>query len=385
MKKVVVFGSSGSIGSNALRIIRQCPGKYEVIGIAVRDNIAAAKEQIKDFSPRYAVVFDESKTGMLKNTAGSSTAVLSGREGLLRLADIPSDIAVVGINGIEAIPLLSRLVKSTKRIVLANKECLVVAGKFIMPLIRKSGVEFFPADSEMFALSLLLESAPRSDIEAVYITASGGALRDWTVEQRESARVEDVLKHPTWNMGKKITVDSATLVNKAFEVVEASWLFDLDVDAIRVLLHKESFIHAGVTLKNQVTQSCVFSPDMRIPLAYGICYPESARVSGSSAQAWIDTGALSMTRLKKGMFPCFDSIIRCASKSRDALVSINAANDVLVDCFLRGVIRFKHIYAALQQVVRAFPVTACRRLEDVMDVDREVREYTRKAVQNRYA
>lgn len=384
-KKVIVFGSTGSIGTSVLDIIRRNPGSFTVRGLAVRDNHAALCKQAAQFRAEYAAVYDCASAEIFDKKRPGQCTLFSGRDGVLRLADIPSDIAVVGINGVEAIPLLYRLVKSTKRIVLANKECLVVAGKFIMPLLRQNSVEFFPADSEMFALSLLLGPLAQDSFDTAYITASGGALRDWTVNERQNATVKDVLKHPTWNMGKKITVDSATLVNKAFEVIEASWLFDLPVEKIKVLLHKESLIHAMVTMKNATVQSCFFQPDMRIPLGYGLCHPRESGLPISSGQLWKGARSLSVHELKKNMFPCFDLIMRSAYRDRDLLVAVNAANDVAVESFLRGTIGFKHIYMVLKKVLTAFPRASCKNLEDILGQDQIIREYTREVIRKKYA
>jgi len=384
-KKVVIFGSTGSIGTSALDIIRRHPGLFEVCGLAVRDSYAALQKQVGRFHPEYAAIYDSASAEAFEKKAAGRCKLFSGREGVLRLADVPSDIAVVGINGVEAIPLLYRLVKSTKRIVLANKECLVVAGKFIMPLLRKHSVEFFPADSEMFALSLLLGPLPGGSIDTVYITASGGALRDRTVKERQTATVQEVLKHPTWNMGKKITVDSATLVNKAFEIVEASWLFDLPIEKIKVLLHKESLIHAMVAMKNATAHSCLFQPDMRIPLGYGLCYPQISGSIPSLEPLWTRPRSLSVQELKKGMFPCFDLIMRSAYADRDALVVINAANDVVVESFLKGNVDFKYLYLVLKKALAAFPRAGYKKVEDVLAQDRIIREYTREVIKKHYA
>lgn len=383
-KRVIVFGSTGSIGRNTLDILRRYRCRYTVLGLAVKDNLRLLARQVLSCSPEYAAIYDnECAAGFARARRGLE--VLGGREGLLRLAEIPSDIAVVGINGIEAIPVLVRLLESTQRIVLANKESLVVAGKFIMPLLKKSRVEFFPADSEMFALSLLLEGRLPQSIEQVYLTASGGALREFSAREKARATIKDVLKHPTWDMGRKITVDSATMMNKVFEVIEASWLFGLDLSAIRVVLHRESCIHALVALKNTTVQSCLFKPDMRIPLSYGILYPQQEAPAIPSRQHWLENSCLSIEPLKKGMFPCFDLTMEYAVKNREAMVAANAANDVAVEHFLTGRIRFKDIYAILKKVLSSFPAGVYRALDDMLAADKEVRGYTQELIHDAYA
>jgi len=383
-KSVTIFGSTGSIGRNTLDILRRYRSRYVVLGLAVKDNLRLLSRQVLDCSPRYAAIYAQEYAAEFARTQ-RGIEVFGGREGLLRLAGIPSDIAVVGINGIEAIPVLVRLLESTQRIVLANKESLVVAGKFIMPLLKKSRVEFFPADSEMFALSLLLEGRPPQSVERVYLTASGGALREFSAREKARATVKEVLTHPTWKMGRKITVDSATMMNKAFEVMEASWLFGLDLSAIRVALHKESFIHALVALKNAAVQGCLFKPDMRIPLAYGILYPQQDEPAIPFRQHWLQNRSLSLEPLKKGMFPCFDLVMKHAVKNREAMVAANAANDVTVEHFLSGRIQFKDIYAILKKVLSFFPSGVYRTLDDLLAADEEVRGYAREYIYDAYA
>ena len=281
MKKIAILGSTGSIGTQTLEVVRS-NGDIEVAAIAAAANIRLLEQQIREFSPRICCVWDESRARelsvMVKDTA---TRIVSGMDGLLEIACMDGYetlvTAVVGMIGIR--PTIAAM-EAGKDIALANKETLVTAGHLIMPLARKQGVRILPVDSEHSAIFQCLNGEPRREVSRILLTASGGPFRGWTRKQLAGVRLEDALKHPNWSMGRKITIDSSTMVNKGLEVMEARWLFQVSMDQVQVVVQPQSVIHSMVEFADGAVMAQLGTPDMKLPIQYALYYPERRVLSG---------------------------------------------------------------------------------------------------------
>lgn len=348
MKKIAVLGSGGSIGTQTLDVVRESDD-LQVVGLGVRGNIEIVEQQAREFHPRLVAVWDEKKAAELKvKLADTDIKVCSGMIGLFELATMEeSDILVTAIVGMMGIWPTIMGINAGKDIALANKETLVTAGHLVMPLAAKKGVAILPVDSEHSAIFQALQGAQRKDVHKLLITASGGPFRGKKTEDLQNVTVEQALAHPNWSMGSKISIDSATLVNKGLEVMEAKWLFDVDLDQIEVVVQPQSIIHSMVEYQDGAIIAELGASDMRVPIQYALYYPEHRPLKGER----LDFKQLTQLTFEQPDMETFKGLPLAFAASRaggSMPVAFNAANEWAVDKFLNRKIQFLDIYRAIE-------------------------------------
>ncbi len=375
MKTIIILGSTGSIGTNTLDIVQRFPGKFRVAGLTAGNNIEKLEEQIRAFSPRVVAVSQEAAAVALRQRcAGLPVEILSGEAGIAQVASLPEAelviSAIVGAAGL--VPTLAAI-RSGKHIALANKEPMVMAGKLMQEEAHQHRVRIFPVDSEHSAIFQALEGHRLEDVRRLILTASGGAL--WTVAKHELPHVtpERALKHPNWKMGSKITIDSATLMNKGLEVVEARWLFDIPESRIEVMVHRESIIHSLVEYEDRSMIAQLGLPDMRTPISYAMMYPERLPLDLPSLDL-TEIGALSFCKPDHDRFPCLNLGYESLRTGGTMPATMNAANEIAVDAFLNGGMRFTEIAEVIRHTMDAHTPKAVSSLEDALEADRWARE-----------
>ncbi|MFA5350116.1 MAG: 1-deoxy-D-xylulose-5-phosphate reductoisomerase [Candidatus Omnitrophota bacterium] len=374
MKRIAVLGSSGSIGQSTLSVVRSLPRQFKVEALSVNTDIIKLKQQIKEFKPRFVCVRDEQAACELGSDLGSSIKIFCGEKGLGEMVkDRDIDLVMFAITGSAALSPLLAAIKNGKDIALANKEALVMAGPLVMRMAKKHKVNILPVDSEQSAIWQSLGGFQQSDVRQVYLTASGGPLRSLPRSKFKKVSLEQVLHHPRWKMGRKITVDSATLMNKGLELLEAMFLFDLGAEKIKVLIHPESLIHSMVEFNDGVIMAQLSAVDMRIPIQYALSYPERLvnKLSG------IDFYRLNKLHFEKPdleKFPCLGLAFQAARQLGTMPAVINAANEVSVNNFLNKRISFLTIPKIIEKVMRRHRRIADPVLPDIMAADAWARE-----------
>jgi len=369
MKRIAVLGSSGSIGQSTLSVIRNLPKQFKVEALSVNSDIVKLKQQIKEFKPPLVCVRDEQAARKLRSDLGSSTKVFCAEEGLGEMVKHKQiDLVMFAITGSAALSPLLAAIRNGKDIALANKEALVMAGPLVMRMAKKHKVRILPVDSEQSAIWQSLGSFSQSDVRQVYLTASGGPLRSLPLSKFKKVSLEKVLRHPRWKMGKKITIDSATLMNKGLELLEAMFLFDLGVEKIKVLIHPEALIHSMVEFNDGVIMAQLSAADMRIPIQYALTYPERLvnKLPG------IDFYRLNKLHFEKPdleKFPCLALAYQAARQLGTMPAVINAANEVSVNNFLNKRIDFLAIPKIIEKVMRRHARIANPDLSDIMSAD----------------
>ncbi len=373
VKKLCILGSTGSIGKQALSLVDRLG--IEITALSAATNVKLLEEQVRRFRPAYACLSDENAAKDLEvRIADTNTKVFSGSEGLKEIAAV-SDCdtvlnSVVGIAGL--VPTLSAI-DAGKDIALANKETLVTGGKLVTAKIKENGLKLLPVDSEHSAIfQCLQDSHSASGLSRILLTASGGPFWGRSKDELRDVTVEDALKHPNWSMGKKITVDSATMMNKAFELIEAMWLFGLDPDSIVVTVHRQSILHSGVEFKDGALLAQLGVPDMRLPIQYALTYPE--RMECSQERLTIEKMAeLTFERPDYDTFECLAAGTEAAKKGGLAPTAANAANEIAVQLFLEGKIRFLEIGEMVRKAVSNAVKADNFTLDELLEYDSEVR------------
>jgi 1-deoxy-D-xylulose-5-phosphate reductoisomerase len=353
MRSLVILGSTGSIGTQALDVVRRSPDRFEVVGLAAAQSHELLVGQIREFLPPVVAVSDQDAADDLRAALGGlrGVEVLAGPDAAERLArDSEADVvlnAMVGAIGLG--PTLAAL-QSGKILALANKESLIIGGELVMDLVKGEPDRLVPVDSEHAALAQCLRGERREDLRRVIITASGGPFRGWTVDELARASVKEALAHPTWRMGPKITIDSATLMNKGFEVIEAHYLFGLDYSQIDVVVHPESLIHALAEFRDGSTMAQLARPDMRLPIQLALAYPDRLP-SGIEPLDLAATGRLTFEPVDRTAFPALDLAYRAGAMGGTYPAVMNAANEVAVSAFLDGAVRLTDIPDVAARVV----------------------------------
>lgn len=375
MKNIAILGSTGSIGTQTLDVARKNED-LRVVAVSAGKSVEKLEEQIREFHPLLAAVWDEKAARDLKTRiADTDTKVVSGMEGLLELASMPeSDILVTAIVGMIGIRPTMEGIRAGKDIALANKETLVTAGHLIMPMAKEYGVSILPVDSEHSAIFQAIHGEENKEIHKLLITASGGPFRGRTTEELRNVTVADTLKHPNWVMGRKITVDSATLVNKGLEVMEAKWLFDMDLDHIQVVVQPQSIIHSMVEFKDGAIMAQLGTPDMRLPIQYALYYPH---------RRYLDGDRLDFTKLREITFEVPDmDIFRGlpmaiqASREGGSMPTVfNAANELAVKKFLEEKIGFLDIYEIIAQSMERHKKIAHPDLDEILSVEQDTYQW----------
>jgi len=384
MKKVLIFGSTGSVGKSALEVIRRDRKNFKVLGLCAKSDIKTLYSQIKEFRPSYVCVRDEKQAGKLGQLLGKGIKLFKGEKGLEEFAALESDISLMAISGIFCLKPLLINMKHTKRIALANKESLVAAGKLVFKAARQFKVEIFSVDSEINAFFQLIKMRRRSRVHdsyrKVYLTASGGALAGYKREDMARVGVKEVLAHPTWKMGKRITVDSATLVNKGFEAVETHLFFGLPYEKIDILIHKESNVHALVEYKDNALFACVYPPDMKIPISFTFYYPK--RLDFGCSVNFKNSFSYSFAPVCYKKYPLLDIILRAAKRADNSLAILGACDEIAVDYFLKKKINFTDIYKVMEHIYSDYPSQKIKNIEDVFFWDNwgrmKAKEYLKK-------
>lgn len=352
MRKIVLLGSTGSIGTQTLDVVRNNPTELEVVALAANSRVDDVERQIREFHPKYVCMFQDSAAKELQEKiSDTGLKVLSGMEGLLELVAVPEAdtvlTAVVGMIGIQ--PTIAAI-KAGKDIALANKETLVCAGHIIMPLAKEKGVKILPVDSEHSAIFQSLNGEPKDKVEKILLTASGGPFRGKKREELENMTAADALKHPNWNMGPKVTIDSSSLVNKGLEVMEARWLFDVDLDNIQVLVHPQSIVHSAVQYVDGAVMAQLGVPDMKLPIQYALFYPDRRPM----AEKRLDLFELHSLTFEKPDTDTFRGLKLAydAARAGGSMPTVfNAANEMAVKRFLKGDIRYLEIYDMIQEAM----------------------------------
>ncbi|MBC3515634.1 1-deoxy-D-xylulose-5-phosphate reductoisomerase [Neobittarella massiliensis] len=382
MKRVTILGSTGSIGTQALDVISSHPDQFTVVGLSANSSVSQLEEQCRIFTPQYACMMDETAAKELRTAlADTDIQVLAGMDGLCTLAALEqNDIllnSVVGMVGLQ--PTLTAIAAGTT-IALANKETLVAGGKLVTDLAKKMGVDILPVDSEHSAIFQCLQdkhSARR--LKKVVLTASGGPFFGYSRDMLAQVTVKDALKHPNWDMGAKITIDSATLMNKGLELIEASWLFDKTPDEIDIVVHRESIIHSLVQFDDNSMLAQLGVPDMRIPIQYALTYPDRWP-SPVKELSLADCGSLTFARPDIETFTCLGICIEAARRGGLAPCTVSGANEEAVALFLQGKIGFLQIGELARAAMHTLPQKDVYSLEDVLAQDQEARAFVRAAV-----
>jgi 1-deoxy-D-xylulose-5-phosphate reductoisomerase len=369
MKCVAVLGSTGSIGTSALKVVDDLPDRLRVVGLAAGNNTALLLDQARRFQPQAISVHDPEKTAGLESALGSAVSVHSGAEGLLRLATLPAaDIVLIAIVGTAGLQPALAAIRAGKDIAVASKEILVMAGEIVMREARAHGVRVLAVDSEHSAIFQCLEGRPPASVRRLWLTASGGPFRNTPRAEFPQITLERALRHPSWTMGRKITIDSATLFNKGLEMIEARWLFDIEIDRVAVVVHPQSVVHSMVEFVDGSLLAQLSTPDMCLPIQYALTYPE--RAASSRVQTNLaNLGNLTFEEPDLIRFPALE-LARVAGRTGGTLPAVfNAANEVAVDAFGRGALRFDQISETVRKTMNAHRVTANPSLEEILAAD----------------
>jgi 1-deoxy-D-xylulose-5-phosphate reductoisomerase len=384
MKKIVILGSTGSIGRQTLDVIRSLPGRFTVIGLAAGKNWRLLADQIKEFQPQAAVLSGQSELSLLRSALAPAKApeLGWGREGIEALASMgEADLIVIAVTGTAGIFPTVAALRAGKNIALANKETMVAAGQLVTALSAQMKTSIFPVDSEHSAVWQCLHGNNLESVEKIILTASGGPFRELSAADLESVTVEMALRHPNWNMGRKVTIDSATLMNKGLEVIEAKWLFGVEYSQIEVVVHPQSIIHSAVEFRDGSIIAQMGAPDMRLPIQYAMTYPE--RVSGPVPRLKLaDLSALTFKAPDLEKFPALRLAYEAGRTGGTMPAVMNAANEKAVDYFLRGALSFKDIPVVAERVMNEHRTTANPDLEEIMAADFRAREMAEQIMQN---
>lgn len=384
MKRIAVLGSTGSIGCNTLEVIQDFPDKFSVFALTTNTNIGILLGQIKKFRPQVVCVKDSIKAKELSSRLGrSKTKILVGIEGLEEIASNSKvDRLVLAISGSAALKPLLKAMAHEKDIAIANKEALVMAGPLIMREARSKKIRLIPIDSEQSAIWQCLLGQDKKELKGVYLTASGGPLRNSSLESLKKITVKEVLRHPCWKMGKKVTVDSATLMNKGLEVLEAMSLFGIPLEKIRVVIHPEAIIHSMVEFIDNVILAQLSVTDMRIPIRYALSYPERLKVNTPGVNFY-KLGAFNFSSPDFNKFPCLKLAYQAAEDSGIAPCVLNAANEVSVGAFLNKQIRFIDIAGIIEESLANFRNIKNPDLNDIIEVDSLAKIYASRLVERK--
>lgn len=373
MKNIALIGSTGSIGTQTLNVVRRYPEKFNIVSLAAGYNDGVFLEQVKEFKPLVATLSKE----IDKDRFISGTEYFFGEDAFLDAVIDNADIVVVALVGFKGIKAVLKAIEMGKTIALANKESLVVGGEFVMEKAKEKGVKILPIDSEHSAIWQALNFDFNTPFNRIILTASGGAFRDYTKEQLDKVTFKDALNHPNWKMGAKITVDCATLVNKAFEVIEAKWLYNSPLDKIDVIIHHQSIIHSMVEMSDNSVIAQMSYPSMEIPIALSLCYPERI-VSDVKSLDFASLKSLTFEELDHKRFPCFNVVIEAAKAGGDFPALVNGANEQAVELFMQGKIGYNDIYKALYGVLQAYYGSHHVDYEHVVEADAYARKYVKE-------
>lgn len=375
MKKITILGATGSIGTQTLDVVRHNPQDFEVVALTASENVKKMAELIREFSPAWVVMKNEEKANELKEMFSSPDCqILYGMEGFIRVSTLPEvQVVVAAMVGMIGLRPVMEAIRAGKDIALANKETLVTAGHIIMPLAKEYGVAVLPIDSEHSAIFQCLNGEKKRQIEKIYLTASGGPFRHCTKDELKDVTVEQALAHPNWFMGPKITVDSATMINKGLEMIEAKWLFDVELDQIHVLVQPQSIIHSMVGFRDGAVMAQMGTPDMRLPIQYTLYYPDRNALDGER----LDFEKLAEIHFERPNTEVLRGIPLAVESCRiggSMLTVMNAANEYAVAKFLKKDIRFLQIYDMIEFAMEHHNKIGDPDLDTILAVEQETYE-----------
>jgi len=376
-KTVAILGSTGSIGKNTLRVISQLGKRFKVVALAAGGNTKLLAKQIDRFRPRLAAIMDKTKFTSLKKAVKARTKLLAGQQAIEKVAACGADIVVMAIGGSAALLPTLKSLENSKRLALANKECLVMAGDIIIRQAKRQGVEIIPIDSEHSAIFQCLKDEPSSSLEKIYLTGSGGPLKDIAKDDFEFVEPDFALRHPRWKMGKKISIDSATMMNKGFEVIEASELFDLPPHNIEVLIHPEAIVHSLIQFIDGSILAQLGKADMRIPIQYALTYPRRFPL-GMAKFDFSQVKGLSFTSPDLTKFPCLKLALEAAKSGGLAKAVLCGADEECVWAYLQGKIRISDIARIIEDVLSKLRNKVNPALDEILQVEVWAREQTKK-------
>ena len=380
-RKIVILGSTGSIGTQTLDIVSRHLDEFKVVGISGNSRHELLNEQIEKFKPQYCAIGDASLAGHLDSTR---TKILSGRQGIIDMCNLcGAEIAVCAIVGIAGLESTIACIKNGMTIALANKETLVAGGKLVTDLAKKHNVPIYPVDSEHSAIFQCLQNSDNSNgIKTIYLTASGGPFVDTPAESMQNITVEQALKHPNWSMGAKITIDSATMMNKGLEVIEAKHLFNVEPSMIEVCVHRKSIVHSMVEFMDNSILAQMGNPDMRIPIQYAIMYPR--RIESPSMPLDIfSMGPLEFEKPDYDKFKCLGIAFKALEDGKCRSLVVNSANEVTVEAFLKGKIKFTEIYEIIHKAYDTIEPADENSLKDILMLDEHTRRVCGELVNKR--
>lgn len=372
MRKLTILGSTGSIGTQTLDVVRHNPGDFEVVALTAGNNVSEMIAQVKEFHPRYAVMKNEEKAEELKQKLGTETCeVLYGMDGFVEVATLPEvDIVVAAMVGMIGLRPVMRAIESGKDIALANKETLVTAGHIIMPLAKKHNVKILPVDSEHSAIFQCLHAEKHRSIETLYLTASGGPFRKAKREDLKQVTVEQALAHPNWSMGQKITIDSATMINKGLEILEAKWLFSVELEKIQVLVQPQSIIHSMVGFCDGAVMAQLGTPDMRLPIQYALYYPERIFLGGERLD-FEKIGEIHFEKPRTDVLRGIPLAVKASQIGGSMPTVMNAANEYAVQKFLHKDITFLQIYDMIEYAMEKHHTITNPDLGQILETEQE--------------
>ena len=374
-KQICILGSTGSIGTQALDVIRQHPDLYEAYALTANDSVEKLAEQAREFNPAAVVIANEARYEELKaKLADTDVKVYAGHKALCEIVEAgPVDMVLAALVGFTGLEPTIRAIKARKKICLANKETLVVAGELILDLVSKYHVDLLPVDSEHSAIFQCLVGEEMNEVDKILLTCSGGPFRNFTHEQLLTVTAADALRHPTWKMGAKITIDSATLMNKGFEVMEAKWLFGVPAEKIEVLVHPQSVVHSGVQFKDGVVKAQLGVPDMRLPIQYAFSFPKRLPLNGDRLDLF-STRKLEFFKPDVQKFPCLRLAYEALSEGGNMPCILNAANEVANAAFRRGECSFLGMAEVIERTMRQASFYKTPNLDTYFQTDAEARQ-----------
>ncbi|KIL44920.1 1-deoxy-D-xylulose-5-phosphate reductoisomerase [Jeotgalibacillus soli] len=374
MKKISLMGASGSIGIQTLDVIRQHPHAFSLVAFSVGKNLDVARSVIMEFKPALVSVQNKEDALILSSELPTGTKIMFGLEGLIAVATYDqAEVVVNAVLGSIGLEPTMKAIEAKKTIAIANKETLVTAGHLVMEAARKHAVNILPVDSEHSAIFQALQGEYKKNIERLVITASGGSFRDRTRAELKTVTVEDALKHPNWSMGAKITIDSASMMNKGLEVIEAHWLFALPYDQIDVLLHRESIIHSMIEFHDSSVMAQLGTPDMRVPIQYALTYPDRLPLKDATRLRLEDIGKLHFQSMDFDRFRCLGFAYEAGRIGGTMPTVLNAANESAVAAFLQGKISFLEIEDMIERAMHEHQLIQNPDLSTILEVDKETR------------
>jgi 1-deoxy-D-xylulose-5-phosphate reductoisomerase len=375
MKRIVILGSTGSIGRNVLDVVSHHPDEFTVVGLAARSQAALLAEQaLSHRDARLAVTDENARRTVVESADLDGRLVEGGNDALEALIEATQpDLVVNAVVGFVGLRPTMAALRAGIPVAIANKETVVTGGRILVEAAKAGGAALIPIDSEHVAIAQCLNGEDPGNIDRVIVTASGGALRDRNPADMDTVTIDDVLAHPTWNMGRKITVDSATLVNKGLELIEAHWLFDLPYDKIDVVIHPQSIVHSMVRFVDGSIMAQMGEPDMRLPILYALSYP--GRIESAIRHDVLAFPDLTFREVDREMYPCFDLVLDAARQGGNAPTVLNAANEVAVNAFLSGDVSFAGIREIIASALAAVAFGEVTKLEDIFETDAETRRW----------